>query len=357
MVPFWYCACMLNLQGIHTEKKIQLVCVCVRFQLKDICAKCKAIKTKKRIRRRGRGICVNSAAPGPMYETNGRLKKWWFVYHVKIKATDSTLANKLRFVPNKKTIFFPLLCAYVPWSWQTEDNAWQIRVHYFESKHNFQNMLYCCPLQCWHFLAHIKFHLTRKNKTSFENTIAGWRIQQTSHSHLGCPYLPPMASIIKKLTRKGYVRHVHSFNDHATLGSVTNEVQKYSKPKPCRQHLRVKNLQQWGLRHTTRSNRHLCPNIELVTSFMNCCLGAKGMSQYTDPFVAHPFLAEHRRHQKKHCQVSATKSCMASFSQGRFVEHLGSRKSPISLAAKGFTYCSSMSRAWTDMPIAHDNIM
>ena len=130
-----------------------------------------------------------------------------------------------------------------------------------------------------------------------------------------------------------------------------------AKPKPCRQQLRVKNLQQRGLRHTTRSNRHLCPNIELVTSFLNCCLEAKGMSQYTDPFVAHPFLAEHRRHQKKHCQVSATKSCMASFSQGRCVEHLGSRKSPTSLAAKGFIYCSSMSGAWTDMPIAHDNIM
>lgn len=144
----------------------------------------------------------------------------------KIKATDSTLANKLRFVPNKKTIFFPFLCAYVPWSWQTKDNAWQIQVHYFEGKHNFQNMLYSCPLPCWHFLAQIKFRLTRKNKTSFENTIAGMRrIQQTSHSHLGCPYLPPMASIIKKLTRKGYVRYVYFFNDHATLGSVTNEVQ------------------------------------------------------------------------------------------------------------------------------------
>lgn len=87
----------------------------------------------------------------------------------------------------------------------------------------------------------------------------------------------------------------------------------------------------------------------LVTSFLNCCLEAKGMSQYTDPFVAHPFqfsrpLAEHRRHQKKHCQVSATKSCMASFSQGRFVERLGSRKSPTSLAAKGFIYIARRCR-------------
>lgn len=221
-------------------------------------------------------------------------------------------------------------------------------------------MLYSCPLPCWHFLAHIKFRLTRKGKTSFENTIAGMRrIQQASHSHLGCPYLPPMVSIIKKFTRKGYVNFFAMILQRLVRMLMKSKIfqnPNRAKPKPCK-HLRVKNLQQRGLRHTTRSNRHLCPNIGLVTSFLNCCLEAKGMSQYTDPFVAHPFLAEHRRHQKKHCQVSATKSCMASFSQGSFVEHLGSRKSPISLAEKGFTYCSSMSRAWTDMPIAHDNIM
>lgn len=185
------------------------------------------------------------------------------------------------------------------------------------------------------------------------------RIQQASHSHLGCPYLPPMVSIIKKFTRKGYVIFLQ-WSCNVWFGCWWSP--KYSKTQTLQNpnladKLRVKNLQQRGLRHTTRSNRHLCPNIELVTSFLNCCLEAKGMSQYTDPFVAHPFLAEHRRHQKKHCQVSATKSCMASFSQGRCVEHLGSRKSPTSLAAKGFIYCSSMSGAWTDMPIAHDNIM
>ena len=156
MVPCWYCPCMLNLQGIHTEKNYNwCVCVCMVWICGHLC-KIQAHKNKqKHIRCRGSGICVISGAPGPMYETNGRLKKWWFVYHVKNKWDWQYFGKQTAFCSQQENIFSPFLCDYVPWSWQTKDNVWQIQVHYFEGEHNFQNMLYSCPLPCWHFLAHI----------------------------------------------------------------------------------------------------------------------------------------------------------------------------------------------------------
>lgn len=273
----------------------------------------------------------------------------------KINGTDSTLANKLRFVPNKKT-YFPRFCATMC------PGVGKLKTMFGKSKSTILKASIISKTCCTVVHCHVgtswrtsSSALPERAKHPLRTPSREWGGYNKLHIHILAAPTCRQWFLSSKNSRG---RDMSFFcNDPATFGSDADEVQNIPKPKPCRQQLRVKNLQQRGLRHTTRSNRHLCPNIELVTSFLNCCLEAKGMSQYTDPFVAHPFLAEHRRHQKKHCQVSATKSCMASFSQGRCVEHLGSRKSPTSLAAKGFIYCSSMSGAWTDMPIAHDNIM
>ena len=185
----------------------------------------------------------------------------------------------------------------------------------FEGKPNFQNVLYSCPLPCWHFLAHIKFHLPERRTHPLRTSSREWVGTNFTFTF----WFPLPAS------NGTYHQRIHTeglFPCFArimqTLGSINNEFQtKNLAENLCG----PKAYSNEGC--TTQQNPMASmPTIELVS-----WLGAKGLPQCTDPFVAHfqfsrP-LAEQRRHQKEHCQASATKSCMARFSQGRFVEHLG----------------------------------
>ena len=81
------------------------VCVCVWFELKSYIQRIRPRYTKKH-----RVPCQ---------------KVQWLsiVWQTKCKFFVCT---------NKKTVFSPLLCDYVPWQWRTKNNVWQFPIHYFE---------------------------------------------------------------------------------------------------------------------------------------------------------------------------------------------------------------------------------